>query len=124
MINRDEEKILLGKKIRQFREEKNFSQNQLGRKIAVSPQNIGKYEQGITVPSALVVKRMAQVFGVTADTLLNENGQESRVVNVKNVELLKKIEQVDKMEDEDKKAIERIIDFALLKYSVKKLQAA
>lgn len=87
-------------------------------------QNIGKYEQGITVPSALVVKRMAQVFGVTADTLLNENGQESRVVNVKNVELLKKIEQVDKMEDEDKKAIERIIDFALLKYSVKKLQAA
>ena len=38
--------------------------------------------------------------------------------------LLKKIEQVDKMDEEDKKAIERIIDFALFQYSVKKLQAA
>lgn len=70
--------------------------------------------------SALVVKLMVQFFGVTADSLFNENGAESRVVDVSNVEMFKKIEQVAKMEEEDKKAIERLIDFALFKYSVKK----
>ena len=64
------------------------------------------------------------MLGVTTDSLLNENGLENRVTNVKNVELLRKIEQVDQMDEEDKKVIERVIDFALLKYSVKKLQAA
>ena len=70
------------------------------------------------------ISALPQVLGVTTDSLLNENGLENRVTNVKNVELLRKIEQVDQMDEEDKKVIERVIDFALLKYSVKKLQAA
>ena len=61
-------------------------------------------------------------LGATTDTLLSENGLENRVTNVKNVELIRQIEQVDRMEEEDKKAIEKIVDFALFQYSVKKLQ--
>lgn len=58
------------------------------------------------MPSALVVKRMAQVFRGDRRYALNENGMESKVENVQNVELLKKIEQVDKMEEEHKKVIQ------------------
>jgi len=121
MKNSDQEKALLGKQIKKLREEKNLSQNQFAHKIGVYPQNIGKYEQGISVPSALLVKRMAEVFEVTVDTLLCGNGAASRVANLQHVELLRKIEKVDQMDEEDRKVIESVMDFALLKYSVKRL---
>lgn len=71
------------------------------------------------------LKRMAEVLGVTADYLLNdENDNGRRVVQMKDWELLEKIEKVDQMDAKDRETVKNLLDLAILKYSVKKLQAA
>ena len=51
---------------------------------------------------------------------LPEVGLSRPAIKLSNVDLIKKIGQFDQLEEEDKKAIERLLDLALFKHSVKK----
>ncbi len=64
-------------------------------------------------------------LGISSDFLLNdENDNSRRMVQLKDWELLDKIKQIDDMEPKDRETIKNVLDLAILKYSVKKLQAA
>ncbi len=64
-------------------------------------------------------------LGISSNFLLNdENENGRRVVQLKDWVLLDKIKQIDQMEPKDRETIKNVLDLAILKYLVKKLQAA
>ncbi len=63
--------INLGEKIRRGRLELNLSQEKLAKSIGVSREMITQTEAGFKTPSVYVLKKIAQILGVTVDYLIN-----------------------------------------------------
>jgi transcriptional regulator with XRE-family HTH domain len=115
--------LSLGQRIRQLRRDRNWSQEEFGEKIDIHVQTIGVYEKDDTIPSALVLKKMAEVFGVTSDFLLFGE-TEGGAAKIKNKELLKRVEQLDRISPEGLKSLIDIMDLVIQRQQVKDLAKA
>ena len=60
----------IGDRIKELRKEKNFSQNQLARRIGVSQKAVDYWEVGTNEPKASYIVKLAELFEVSADFLL------------------------------------------------------
>ncbi|MBR5473011.1 MAG: helix-turn-helix transcriptional regulator, partial [Clostridia bacterium] len=63
---------MLGEKIRNLRKENKISQEALAEKLDVSRQSISLWENDQTMPSMENIVAIANIFGVSTDTLLKE----------------------------------------------------
>jgi uncharacterized protein YjbI with pentapeptide repeats/DNA-binding XRE family transcriptional regulator len=55
---------MIGSKIAKARKEKDMSQAELARLLFISPQAVGKWERGESMPDIATVNRLAEIFGV------------------------------------------------------------
>lgn len=55
---------MIGDKIAAARKGKQFSQAQLGQQVFVSPQAVGKWERGESIPDIITLSRLAEILGV------------------------------------------------------------
>lgn len=55
---------IIGNKIAEARKKSNLSQAELANKISISPQAVGKWERGESLPDITVLNRLAEIFGV------------------------------------------------------------
>ncbi len=96
-------------KLKKLRLSRGWSQGQLGNKLGVNVQRVSKYERGIISPPLNMVVNIASVFEVSLDYLLrNENNL--AVNKIKNQELLKHIEEIETLEDEDQHLLTVLLD--------------
>lgn len=65
------EKIMLGDFIYRMRKEKGYSQSELGQLVGVSNKAVSKWETFEANPDLDIIKKLAQVLGVSADELLD-----------------------------------------------------
>ncbi len=63
----------MGSKILELRKQKHMSQEQLAEKIGVARQTISKWELGETSPDIEQSKKLAQIFHVSLDELVQNN---------------------------------------------------
>lgn len=56
--------IMIGNKVSEARKAKNLSQAQLAQQLSVSPQAVGKWERGESMPDIITFNRLAEVLGV------------------------------------------------------------
>lgn len=99
----------LPNKLKKLRQSRGWSQGQLGKKLGVNVQRVSKYERGIISPPLNMVVKIASVFEVSLDYLLrNENNV--AVNKIKNQELLKRIEEIENLEDEDQRVLTVLLD--------------
>ena len=63
----------MGSKILELRKQKHMSQEQLAEKIGVARQTISKWELGETSPDIEQSKKIAQIFHVSLDELVQNN---------------------------------------------------
>ena len=54
-----------------LRKEKGYTQEQLAEKLNVSRQAVARWESGDTAPDVYILKNLSDIFGVSADNLLN-----------------------------------------------------
>jgi uncharacterized protein YjbI with pentapeptide repeats len=54
----------IGNKIAQARKEINMSQAQLAQRLFISPQAVGKWERGESIPDIITFNRLAEILGV------------------------------------------------------------
>ena len=59
---------VIGKQIRKYRNEKGYTQEQLGRLLGVSTQAVSKWENGGT-PDIVLLPMLSDVLGVSIDAL-------------------------------------------------------
>ena len=62
---------MLAENLSMLRKRNRLSQEELADKLCLSRQTISKYETGETIPDILVCQKMAEVFNVSLDDLVN-----------------------------------------------------
>lgn len=96
-----------GKKLRECRDAKNLSQSELAKLLNTNHSIIGKYERDEVKPTIDVVKRLADELETTVGFLLGETKQ---VNLLKNPAMLKRLNDIDALPDDDKHCILYAID--------------
>ena len=66
---------MIGNRIKLLREEFNLKQEDLAKKIDVSPSAIGMYERDLREPNDELTLKLAEFFGVTTDYLLGKSNK-------------------------------------------------
>ena len=69
-------KIVISQKIKEYRSKQKVTQKELAELLGVTCQSISKWERGESVPDIIVLKQIADMFGVTVDYLLCETHDE------------------------------------------------
>ena len=67
---RDETAFDFGYRLKQLREERGWSQEELGKRLEVDRQSIYRYEANTQLPPFEKVKRIAEIFRVSLDYLV------------------------------------------------------
>ena len=57
-------------KIKEFRQERNFTQSSLAKKLGVSQSAVAKWENGDTFPRTNILQKMSELFNCTIDELV------------------------------------------------------
>ncbi len=97
--------LKIGDKIVQLRKTKGWSQTDLAKAIEASREAIGKYERNEVVPSVEVAKRIADIFEVTLDYLVNDQAKPAFDKKV-----VQRIVSIEALKEDDKGHLFAMID--------------
>lgn len=81
---------MIGNKIAEARRKMNISQAQLAEGLFISPQAVGKWERGESVPDIMTFNRLAKILGVDLNYFSNDF--EARGAEIASVEINKPID--------------------------------
>lgn len=95
----------------------------MGKLVGVHYSPVGRYERGISRPSANTLKRMADALGVSGDYLIEGTTEEAAKARFEDGELLCQFQEVEKLADEDKMVAKKLIDAFLTKEQIQSLAA-
>jgi transcriptional regulator with XRE-family HTH domain len=71
----------LGSRIKELRERQGLSQRALSQQLRISKSIVAKYEAGLQAPTLNVAVRLANLFGITLDSLLGRDMRDPRLVH-------------------------------------------
>lgn len=95
----------IGNRIITLRKQFQLSQSGLAKKVGVSRTIIGNYERNENTPSVDILLKIAKTFDVSVDYLIGEGSLSSY-----NKEVLKRINDIEHLPNEDKQHIFYLID--------------
>jgi len=109
----------LGKRIQDERKKLNLTQAQLADKVGISHTQMARYEIKEVQPPADVLNRLAGLFDVSIDYLVNGNKSDKVEQTLKDAELIKQFKQLDKLPEEEKKSILKVVSALIRDYNAK-----
>ena len=110
-------------RLRDLRKQKNLSQMELGKLVGLHHTHIGRYERGISRPAADTLKRLADVLGVSGDYLIEGATEEAAKGRFEDRELLQHFQEVEKLPEEDKVVVKKLLEAFLTKKKLQELAA-
>ena len=108
-------------RLRQLRKQKNLSQTEMAKLAGLRFMHYGRYERGEFQPKANALKRLADALGVSGDYLMEGTPEEAGKARFENLEFLRQFQEVEKLPEEDKLVIRRLIEAFLLKKKIQDL---
>jgi transcriptional regulator with XRE-family HTH domain len=110
----------LGQKITKIRKEKKMSQIDIANAVGVSRDAISKYERDDNTPSVEVAKKIAKTLGVSLDYLVSEEDN----LEVVDIDMLDRMKEIQRLNNDDKSTINKIIDAFIRDTKTKKAYAS
>jgi transcriptional regulator with XRE-family HTH domain len=104
--------------IRLTRQQRKLSQNELADKSGVNLKSLSRYELGMNIPPADVLKDLADALEMSADALLTDD-----VAMVKDTELLRKFEVIQELSGESRSVINTFLDIVIRDFRTKQAYA-
>ena len=80
---------MLGDKIKLYRENKKMTQNDIADILEVSAGTVSKYESGTLEPSIESIKRLAELFEISIDELLNDEKEKFDISKINVLDILR-----------------------------------
>lgn len=111
--------MTLGQKITKIRKEKKLSQVDVASYVGVSRDAISKYERDDIVPSVENANKIAKVLGVSLDYLVSEDDS----LEVVDVDMLNRMREIQRLSEDDKNTVIKIIDAFIRDTKTKKAYA-
>ena len=105
----------LGQRIKKLRKDAGMSQSDLANKVGLSYAQIGRYELKGAQPSAEAIKKIAEVFGISPDYLINGSTDDKANSSLSDIELIQQFKAVEQLADDDKHVIKKLIEAFLIK---------
>ncbi len=113
--------MTLGQRIQELHKKANLSQSELAAKIDISYPQMSRYEIKEVQPPADVLKRLADVFGVSIDYIVNGSLEQKAQDSLDDAELLSQFKEVEQMDEDDRGTVKKLIDAFITKRKVQKL---
>jgi transcriptional regulator with XRE-family HTH domain len=110
--------ITFGKRLGEVRKDKKLSQDELAKKLDMQGAVIGRYERDEVKPSIEVAARIAQVLGISLDYLVGNTDL------LLDADVIKKIQDMQKLDDQDRKSLFNILDAYLRDAKTRKAYAS
>jgi transcriptional regulator with XRE-family HTH domain len=111
----------IGDRILRLRQNKKWTQADLGEKIGVHQKQVSAYERNVNIPSTEILIKLAEAFDVTLDYLAFEAKGQPAKLNIQDRELLRRFETVDKLNEHEKSLAKEILDLIILKHKFQSL---
>ncbi len=109
---------MFSQKLKQLREEKGFSQQDLADRADINKMLISKYETERSTPSMENLGKIAKALDITTDYLIFDNVPSDKRVEFKDLELMEKFREAENLSDEDRKTIKTLVDAIIVKRKV------
>lgn len=109
--------ITFGKRLGEVRKDKKMSQEDLAKKLDMQGAVIGRYERDEVKPSIEVAANIAQVLGISLDYLVGNTDL------LLDTDVIKKIQDMQKLDDQDRKSLFNIVDAYLRDAKTRKAYA-
>jgi transcriptional regulator with XRE-family HTH domain len=110
-------------RLRDLRKAKRLSQTELGKLVDLHYTHIGRYERAISMPAADTLQRLAEALGVSADYLLEGNTDDAAKADFKDRELLRQFQEVERLSDDEKSVVKKLLEAFLMKKQLEKMIA-
>lgn len=110
-----------GTRLRALRKQRSLSQTELGTLTGLHFTNISRYERDESRPTAETLKKLADSLGVSSDYLMDGTVEEAAKAHFQDRELLHQFKEVDRLPDEKKAFIKKVIDALLVKEKLRDL---
>ena len=108
-------------RLKQARKNKGLSQTELANLAGIHYTQVGRYENKGAQPSAEVLSKLANALGVSSDYLTNGTSEELAENTLGDKELLNQFKAIEKMNDDDKNVVKKLIDAFITKGKLKQL---
>ena len=89
----DDLKQIIANNIIKLRKQKKLTQAEFAQKLNYSDKAVSKWERAESIPDVIVLKQVADLFGISIDYLLNEHNENEKLVVVNN----KKTSKINKI---------------------------
>lgn len=109
----------IGENIKRIRKEKALQQKQVALEIGLDQSNYNKIENGKREPSVEVLNKLASLFGVTVDDILNPDKEMPVEVTIEDKTTMEQVRLIRELDEEDRNVIFRMIDTMLTKKKFK-----
>lgn len=73
VMSSDELKSTIAKNLSKFRKAANLTQLELAERLLYSDKNISKWERGEATPEVIILKQIADIFGITVNDFFSED---------------------------------------------------
>ena len=103
-----------------LRKQKNLSQTELGKLTGLHYTHIDRFERRAARPSGDTLKRLADALDVSSDYLLEGSAEKAAKANFEDLELLRQLQEVERLPEEDKTVVKKLLDAFLTR---KRLQS-
>lgn len=110
-----------GDRLREIRKQRSLSQTELGEITGLHFTNISRYERNLSHPGAETLKKIADSLGVSSDYLMAGTVEEAAKAHFEDRELLNQFKEVDRLPDDKKQFIKRVLDALLVKEKIRDL---
>ena len=99
----------LGKKIKELRKEKGWSQDEFAYHAQIDGRQVSRYENDRVMPSVEVVIKMAKAFNVSLDYLLLDSVSR-RPLEPVNTRLAERVLALKDLSDDDERSLLHLVD--------------
>jgi len=100
----------LANNIKTIREEQNLKQIEVATHIGVDKSAYSKIEKGLRALTVDELQRMATLFNMTTDQIINPEGKIPVEVTLEDKTALEQMRLISQLEEEDRKTIFHLID--------------
>jgi transcriptional regulator with XRE-family HTH domain len=100
----------LADNIKDIREEKNLKQIEVATDIGVDKSAYSKIEKGLRALTVDELQKMAQLFNMTTDQVINHDGKVPKEVIIEDKTAVEQMRLIQQLDEDDKQTIFKLID--------------
>lgn len=109
----------LADNIKKLREDNGMLQKQVAAEIGLKPAHYNKIEKGIVEPSIEILDKLAKFFSLSIDQIVHLDENTPKEIVIEDKTTTEQIKLIHQLDEEDRKAIFRIISNMVTKNKFK-----